>query len=94
MTEQQRAEIWGKADEPLGKSWKKCNKGTEMEMERAARGVTREWEEISYTNKSYLNKNQLSWKQAMDRNKETIAGEDNMTWDLWYQHFSKVPWWS
>lgn len=36
------------------------------------------WQEsekkISYTNKSYMKKNQLSLKQGMNRNKETIAG--------------------
>lgn len=46
----------------------------------STRGATRE--EISYTNKSYMNPNQLSLEQGKNRNKGTIAGEDNMTWDL------------
>lgn len=44
-------------------------------METEQRVVWQESErKISYTNKSDMNKKQLSLKQGMNRNKETIAG--------------------
>lgn len=53
---------------------KKCTKSRDGSGNTAARGVTREREEISCTNKSHMNRNQLSLKRGMKRNKETIAG--------------------
>lgn len=74
MTEQQRGGDEEKQMNDWGRVESKCNKGRDGNGNRAVCGVTREWEEIIYTNKSYMNKNQLSLKWGMNRNKETIAG--------------------
>lgn len=54
--------------------------------------MQQESERMFETNKSYMNNKQLSLKEGMKRKKETMAGEDDMTWDWWYHHPSKRPW--
>lgn len=63
--------------------WERVERKLERaEMETEECMVYQEREDISSTNKSYMNNKQLSLKEGMNRKEETIAGEDDMAWEL------------